>query len=98
VRDRHTFDALRREGTRHRSGPVSVTVLRDPATSSTRVAYAINRAVGGAVNRNRLRRRLRAIVRAAELAPGAYLISVSPPAALLSFDELAAHVVKASRP
>jgi ribonuclease P protein component len=76
---------------------VSVTALRDPAAPSARVAYAISRAVGGAVDRNRLRRRLRAIVRDTELAPGAYLVAVSPPAALLGFDELAAHVVKACR-
>jgi ribonuclease P protein component len=45
------------------------------------VAYAIPRAVGGAVDRNRLRRRLRATVRdlEPELVPGgAYLLSVGP--------------------
>ena len=50
-----------------------------------------------AVDRNRLRRRLRAIVHDIELAPGAYLVSVSPAAAKCSFDELAIHVVKACR-
>ena len=97
VRDRRTFGALRREGTRHRSGPVTVTALRDPAAGGARVAYAVSRAVGGAVDRNRLRRRLRAIVRDTELAPGAYLVAVSPAAAQLPFDELAAHVEKACR-
>lgn len=55
-----------------------------------RVAYAIGRKVGPAVRRNRLRRRLRAIVRgqAGRLAPGAYLIGAAPGAAELSFDEL----------
>ncbi len=45
------------------------------------MAYAIGRAVGGAVERNRLRRRLRAAVREleSELVPGgAYLLSVGP--------------------
>ena len=45
------------------------------------VAYAVPRAVGGAVERNRLRRRLRATVREleSELVPGgAYLLSVGP--------------------
>jgi ribonuclease P protein component len=50
--------------------------------------------VGGAVIRNRLRRRLRAISSEVdfELMPGAYLINVSPPAAALSYDELRKNV------
>jgi ribonuclease P protein component len=72
-----------------------VTALRDPAAGGARVAYAVSRAVGGAVDRNRVRRRLRAIVRRADLAPGAYLVAVAPAAAQLPFDELAAHVDKA---
>ena len=98
VRDRRTFGALRRDGARQRSGPVTVTALRDPAAGGARVAYAVSRSVGGAVERNRLRRRLRAIVHDTELAPGAYLVAVSPAAAQLSFDELAAHVEQACRP
>jgi ribonuclease P protein component len=74
-----------------------VTALRDPAAGGARVAYAVNRAVGGAVDRNRVRRQLRAIVRDTELAPGAYLVAVSPAAAKLPFDELTAHVVNACR-
>jgi ribonuclease P protein component len=97
VRDRRTFGALRRDGARHRSGPVTVTVVVDDIAPRAHVAYAVGRAVGGAVERNRLRRRLRAIVRDAELAPGAYLISVAPSAARLTFDELAGHVTAACR-
>jgi ribonuclease P protein component len=64
------------------------------------VAYAIGRRVGGAVVRNRLRRRLRAIVAelAPELVPGAYLVGAAPEAASLSFGELKAivsHALKA---
>jgi ribonuclease P protein component len=72
-----------------------VTALRDPAAGGARVAYAVSRAVGGAVDRNRVRRRLRAIARDTEFAPGAYLVAVSPAAARLPFAELAAHVEKA---
>ena len=97
VRDRRTFGALRRAGARHRSGPITVTVLVEGSAPGPRVAYAVGRAVGGAVERNRLRRRLRAIVRDAELAPGAYLISVAPSASRLTFDELAGHVTAACR-
>ena len=95
MRDRRTFGALRQAGTRHRSGPVMVTALADPAAPGPRVAYAVNRSVGSAVDRNRLRRRLRAIIRDTTLAPGAYLVAASAAAARLSFEELAAHVHKA---
>lgn len=64
-----------------------------------RVAYAINRRVGGAVVRNRLRRRLRAIV--AELAAegrvpaGALLVVASPPLVHTSHRELRVMVERA---
>lgn len=63
------------------------------------MAYAIGRAVGTAVVRNRLRRRLRVLMheRAAHgaLPPGLYLVSVRPEAAELPFDSLRHHVDRA---
>lgn len=55
-----------------------------------RVAYAVGRSVGGAVVRNRVRRRLAGSMaaRAAALAPGAYLVGAGPRAAEASFLEL----------
>jgi len=55
-----------------------------------RVAYAIPRRTGGAVVRNRLRRRLRAAVDevADDMAPGAYLISPDAAAINMDFKEL----------
>jgi ribonuclease P protein component len=55
------------------------------------VAYSVPRAVGGAVERNRLRRRLRAMVREldVELVPGGqYLLSAGPAAMKTSPVEL----------
>jgi len=54
------------------------------------VAYAVGRTVGNAVQRNRLRRRMRAIVadRAAGLPTGAYLVRGGPGGPALEFDEL----------
>lgn len=55
------------------------------------MAFALPRAAGGAVERNRLRRRLRAAVRALddELVPGGrYLISAGPAAMKTSSPEL----------
>ncbi|MDQ1402456.1 MAG: Ribonuclease [Actinomycetota bacterium] len=58
------------------------------------MAYAIGKRVGGAVVRNRLRRRLRAIV--GELGrlvhPGAYLIAAAPEATALPYGDLRALV------
>ena len=58
------------------------------AGEPARVAFAIGRRVGGAVERNRLRRRLRAALAETELAPGSYLVSAGPEAAHLSGAEL----------
>jgi ribonuclease P protein component len=95
VRDRGTFEALRRRGRRTRRGPVTVTfVPADPGTPpAARVAFAISRRVGGAVVRNRLRRRLRSVMLDLDrsepgLASGAYLLSVRPEAADLSQAQL----------
>lgn len=96
VRDRATFNALRRSPHRSRRGPITVTfVLGDPV-SPARVAYNVGRKVGGAVQRNRLRRRLRAAAaQAGELRPGAYLVGAAPDASALSFGELRAIVSEA---
>jgi len=90
IRSRHTFEALRRSRRRGRSGPLTVVFVPQSTWSRCEVAYAINRKLGNAVTRNRLRRRLRSIL--AGLAPslpvGAYLIRTGPGASHLAFDEL----------
>ena len=60
------------------------------ADGPPRVAYALGRSVGSAVVRNRIRRRLRAIVEARRdaLAPGAYLIAARREALTMPFAEL----------
>ena len=81
VRDRTTFAALRRSGRRVRRGPVTVTWLpaAGGATDPPRLAFAIGTRTGGAVVRNRLRRRVRAafaeLVGNRAVAPGTYLDS-----------------------
>jgi ribonuclease P protein component len=52
------------------------------------VAFAIGRPLGTAVARNRLRRRLRAILAAIDVPPGIYLIGADPAVHELTFDEL----------
>ena len=89
IQDRATFESLRRSGRRARRGPVTVTYVPDVVSSEARVAYAVGRRVGGAVVRNRLRRRLRAAVAGmAALEPGAYLVGADPGAVGLPYDDL----------
>src|ERR1700722_11476695 len=90
VRSHRTFEELRYRGARGRSGPLQVSFLKKPSWSGVEVAYAVNRRVGSAVVRNRLKRRLRAIVsgRAASLPTGAYVVRAGPEGSLLGFDEL----------
>jgi len=69
---------------------VSVSFVERPDWDRREVAYAVNRKVGNAVQRNRLRRRMRAIVaeRAAALPTGAYLVRSGPEGPALEFREL----------
>jgi ribonuclease P protein component len=68
---------------------VSVGFVEGEDQHEVRVAYSLNRRLGGAVERNRLRRRLRAAMQEADsLKPGAYLVSASAGAKDLSFEEL----------
>jgi ribonuclease P protein component len=62
-----------------------------PGTEPPRVAYAVGRGVGGAVARNRVRRRLRAATRAhaGVLIPGrAYLVGATPAAVSTPYRDL----------
>lgn len=98
VRDRATMQRLRRSRQRVRSGPITVTFAPSAPLDRPQVAYAIGRKVGGAVVRNRLRRRLRSIVAEldpAVLRPGAYLVGATAEAADLSFQELRTVVAQA---
>ena len=60
IRGRHDFARLARDGTRIRGSALWCTWCPEPHSTATRVGYAISRAYGPAVRRNRLRRRLRA--------------------------------------
>lgn len=59
------FDRVYREGKRHFSRPMTFFYLRRQADSPSgpRVGFTVGRILGGAVERNRMRRRLREAVR-----------------------------------
>jgi len=67
-----------------------VSFVGRPDWDRPQVAYAVNRKVGNAVQRNLLRRRMRAIVSelAGELAVGAYVVRSTAEGPSLDFNEL----------
>jgi ribonuclease P protein component len=87
LRGRHSIEEVRR-ARRSSSGPVWVRY--QSLSTPPEVGYAIGRVVGAAVVRNRLRRRLRAVMAglAPDLAAGRYLVGAGPDATHLSFAEL----------
>jgi ribonuclease P protein component len=77
IRGRQTFARLLREGTRIRATTLWCTVLLDPELTPPRVAFSIGRATAAAVERNRLRRQLRALLRDTPLPAGLWLFGLS---------------------
>ena len=73
------FQRMRGEGAAIHGKFMLLSVLPQAATGSARIGIITSRRVGGAVERNRVRRRLREIVRAelAHLLPGAWLVIVA---------------------
>ena len=103
VRDRATFDALGRVPVLRRNGLWLRSVRTGPQDSPPRVAYAVGRRIGNAVQRNRLRRRLREAVLVArcELEPGrAYLLGARPETVAMPYRELVdtlEHLLRSAR-
>lgn len=82
LRRKADFDALARDGTARSSQLLVLrTVRTDGAT--TRIGFSTPRSLGGAVQRNRVRRRLRSLVREryGELGTGWDLLVIARPAA-----------------
>jgi ribonuclease P protein component len=92
VRERDAFVRLRRDGVRVRTDPLWCSFVLDPDLVPPQVAFAIGRAVGSAVSRNRLRRRLRAVLSECDVPPGLYLVGARVPACEQTFVELQATV------
>jgi ribonuclease P protein component len=69
-------------------------LLLDNSLENAHIGYAIGRQVGGAVERNRIKRQLRVLFasRSSQLRPGWYLIGVTPKATGSTWDQLGALV------
>lgn len=82
-----------------RSGRLSCTMIVDASLAGPHVGYAIGRSFGSAVSRNRMKRRLRALVNAQHhgFPPGYFVIGASPKAAGLGFQDLAGEVAQIVR-
>jgi ribonuclease P protein component len=96
--DRSSFQELRRHGRRARRGPVTVTWLADGPTQP-RAGFVVGKAAGGAVVRNRIKRRLRAGLRELQagdrLPLGTYLVAAGPEAASMPWSALVSELTEA---
>ncbi len=92
--NRRDIDAVYKRGRRARSDGISISVLDRGDSDATRVGFAVGRRCGGAVVRNRIRRRLRA---AATALPAGLdvVIGGSPGLERTQFQELESHVKRA---
>ena len=93
LRGRRTFGRLTANGIRVRRGPLTVVV--GDCTPAPEVGFAISKHVGGAVVRNRLRRRLTMLLGEHDLPARALLVRPQPAAAHCSFAELRGVLVDA---
>ncbi|MGH9272832.1 MAG: ribonuclease P protein component [Ilumatobacteraceae bacterium] len=98
IKRRREFAELSR-GRRATTETLWCRYVDDPQQVPPRVAFAIGRVVGTAVRRNRLRRRLRAILHSCAgpsgpLHHGALLVGAVPGAAERSFEQLRGEVVR----
>jgi len=98
VHGRRAFAELRRSKRRVFAGLLRVQFVPAPtAEEARRVAFAVPRKVGTAVERNSCRRRLRAVVaaNAAAIPAGSYLVAIDQGVRDLPFEELRARVIEA---
>ena len=89
------FTALRR-GRRFDSELLWMAYAADPGLGRPRVAFALSRRLGTAVMRNRIRRRLRALLRefASDMAPGRYLFGARAAAPAVTYRRARAELVE----
>ena len=98
LRHHADFDRVYRQGQRHFSAHMTVFYLRQQSGQGARVGYTVSRVLGGAVERNRIKRRLREAVRLTWSGIEVPVdIVINPKKSLLSagFDDLLKEIVRA---
>jgi ribonuclease P protein component len=98
LRSSAEFGVTVRRGRRAGSRTLVVHVARPSSEGPARVGFVVGKPVGGAVVRNRTKRRLRALVRPLlpDVLPGArVVVRANPPAALAETSVLRADLVSA---
>ena len=91
------FERVYKEGRRHFSAHMTVFYLRREQGDGLRVGFTVGRVLGGAVERNRIKRRLREAVRQRPTSPAAVDVVINPKKSVLkvSFAELLGEVGQA---
>lgn len=98
---RHSdFERVYKQGRRHFAAHMTVFYLRraDDELKGARVGFTVSKALGGAVQRNRIRRRLREAVRLGDFSTGVVVdVVINPKRSALTagFNELQSEVMKA---
>lgn len=91
ITNRSTFQRFRRPDGRARGVGIRVAYVElDAQKTPVQAAFSVTKRCGGAVVRNRIRRRLRSALGeiSNQLAPGAYLLSPEPEVATMKYDIL----------
>jgi len=92
------FERVYKQGRRHFAAHLTVFYLRRSEGSGIRIGFTVGRVLGGAVERNRIKRRLREAVRLhwrQIAAPFDVVINPKKPVLKLDFTELGAEVERA---
>jgi ribonuclease P protein component len=94
------FERVYKQGRRHFAAHMTVFYLRRPdgESNGARVGFTVSKALGGAVQRNRIRRRLREAVRLGNFPTGVAVDVVINPkrsALTVDFGDLQAEIAKA---
>lgn len=77
LRSSSEFAQVRAKGVSHPGKYVLINVLRQPGTGDWRSGVITSKKVGGAVQRNLARRRLREIIRGADLQDDVWIVTVA---------------------
>ncbi|CAN5709109.1 hypothetical protein BH18ACT15_BH18ACT15_14920 [soil metagenome] len=98
LRRQADFRRVLQKGGRARRGSVRAAVVQRGDDGAARVGFRVAKSAGGAVSRNRARRRLRAIVAGLDLVPGQdVVLQAGPDVATKGFEDLVHDVEEALR-